>query len=152
MDELPDRVEGLSGRWTFFTQLQKVGQPESKVAATIFSIDSAQELKVGIGRLFDSKKKIGERQAIVASRNLEALHSSVGEDLTIHYDVKLILNMFQALTGEILPRILTKSTTREQLEDPETRSELASELAEFLQGMTPFQMDEEGYILVDFED
>ena len=91
--------------------MHKVDQPETKIAATVFSIDSAEEIKVGIGRLFDSKKKIGEREAIVAKRNLDALGVVVGEPLTLHYDFKLILNMFQTLTGQILPTFLTRQTT-----------------------------------------
>ena len=61
MQGMGDVFEGVSGRWTFFTQLHRIDQPEPKIAATVFSIDSAEEIKVGIGRLFDSKKTIGER-------------------------------------------------------------------------------------------
>ena len=55
------QIEGVSGRWTFFTQLFKENEPEPNLASTVFAIDSAQEILTGIGRLFDSKKVIGER-------------------------------------------------------------------------------------------
>ena len=113
MQEMGDVIEGVSGRWTFFTQLHKVDQPEPKIAATVFSIDSTEELRVGIGRLFDSKKTIGEQQAIVSRSNLESLGAKVGEPLSIHYDLKLFLSMFQTLTGEILPKILTRPISKE---------------------------------------
>ena len=58
---MPDEIEGVSGRWTFFTQIHRMGDAAERIASTIFSVDSAEEIKVGIGRLFDSKKKIGER-------------------------------------------------------------------------------------------
>ena len=92
-------IEGISGRWTFFTQLHKVGMPETKIASTVFSVDSAHEIRLGVGRLFDSKKVIGERQVIVSERNLEALDAVVGEPLIIHYDIKLILSMIQTFSG-----------------------------------------------------
>ena len=57
------------------------------MAATIFSIDSAEEIKIGIGRMFDSKKIIGERQAIVSSDILDSLQASTGDKLTMHYDI-----------------------------------------------------------------
>jgi len=124
---------------------------EPKVAATVFAVDSALEIKIGIGRHFDSKKKIGERETIVSNRNLEALQVKVGEDLTLHYDIKLILSMIQAFTGEVFPRFLTKETTLEQLQDDTTRSALAQELTTFIVDITPYDIDEDGYILVDFE-
>ena len=122
---MDDKVQGVSGRWTFFSQLRKLDAPETKVAATVFAIDSAAEIKIGIGRTFDSKKKIEERQTIVSKRNLEALKVKVGDDMTLHYDLKLILNMIQSFTGEVFPKVLTKQTTIEQLQDDTTRLELA---------------------------
>ena len=58
---IADKIEGISGRWTFFTQLFSKDDKETKIAANYLAIDSKQELKVGIGRLFDSKKTIGEK-------------------------------------------------------------------------------------------
>ena len=73
--------------------------PDKKIASTVFSVDSAHEIRLGVGRLFDSKKVIGERQVIVSERNLEALDAVVGEPLIIHYDIKLILSMIQTFSG-----------------------------------------------------
>lgn len=152
MSEMSEWIEGLSGRWTFFTQVHKVDQPESKLAATVFSVDTAEEIRVGIGRLFDSKKVLGERQAVVSQQNLDALGVQVGERLTLHYDLKLILNMFQSLTGEILPTFLTRETEQEQLKDPESRKEIVSELSNWIVEQTDMVMDSNGYIKIDFED
>ena len=49
---------------------------------------------MGVGRIFESKKVIGERQAIVSKRNLESLGGAkIGDQLTLHYDLKLLLSM-----------------------------------------------------------
>ena len=65
---------------------------EVKIASPIFIIDSAEELKIGVGRLFKPKKTIGEREAIVSSYNMNLLETAVGEHVTIFYDIKLMLN------------------------------------------------------------
>ena len=41
-------------------------QAVNKIATTVFAIDSAQENRLGVGRLFDSEKVIGERETIVS--------------------------------------------------------------------------------------
>ena len=68
MEDASDVFQGVTGRWTFLTQLLKseesgevAAASSKKIAATVFAIDSAEEIKSGIGRIFDSKKVIGER-------------------------------------------------------------------------------------------
>ena len=46
----------------------------------------------------------------------------VGQDLVLHYDIKQVLNMFQSMTGEILPSILTKGATQAELQDEAARA------------------------------
>jgi len=65
-DEVGKQIEGVTGRWTFFSQLHKPEQPDNKLAVNVFAIDSKAEIKIGVGRLFESKKVIGERQAVVS--------------------------------------------------------------------------------------
>ena len=49
-----------------------LGEPKI-VTSKIFVIDSAQELKLDIGKKFDSKHKIGEREIVVSKNILEQL-------------------------------------------------------------------------------
>ena len=113
--EAADSVEGVSGRWTMFTQLHRADRQEPKLAINVFAIDSKEEIKVGIGRLFKSKKVIGERQAIVSDKNLKALDAQVGDNMTVFYDMQLMLNMFSSMTGQIVPSFFTKGATKEEL-------------------------------------
>lgn len=103
--------------------------PDQKIAATAFSVDSVEEIKVGIGRLFESKQTIGERQAVVSHRNLESLGAKVGEPLIMHYDIKLILSMFQTLSGQTLPTLLVRSVSQETLLNEESRAKIVDELS-----------------------
>ena len=98
----------------------------------MFAIDSKEEIKVGIGRLFNSKKVIGERQAIVSERSLNALQVNIGQKVTIYYDFKLLLNMFQTMTGQMVPNMLSKGASQEELLDDSTRHVIAQEVGEFL--------------------
>ena len=41
-------------------------------------INSAEEIRLGVGRLFGPKKVIGEREVIVSSHNLKMLDAEVG--------------------------------------------------------------------------
>lgn len=74
-----------------------------------------EEQRLGIGRLFEPKGVIGPREAFVSKQSLRALHTSVGESMTLKYDIKLILNMLQQLTGQMFPAFLTKETTLAEL-------------------------------------
>lgn len=93
MSDMSDDIGGLSGRWTLFTGL-KNPLKETTVATTLFSIDSAEETKIGVGRLFESKKKIGEREAIVSKFSLDSIEAAVGDTVSMHYDVQLLMNLF----------------------------------------------------------
>ena len=88
-------------------------------------------MKIGVGRLFEPKTRLGEREAIVSTNNLKVLKASVGDNVTLYYDIKLILNMIQNLSGQILPTFLTKETKEAELQNEERRNELAWEMAEF---------------------
>ena len=63
------------------------------MSTPVYAVDSSEELKLGVGRLFKPKSKIGEREAIVSSHNLKVLSAAVGDTITMHYDFMLILNM-----------------------------------------------------------
>ena len=95
MAEQSDVVEGVSGRWTFFTKLYSQVDPQASISTPVFAIDSAEEMKLGIGRLFEPKEKIRAREAIVSHHNMKVLQASVGDNVTFYYDIKLILNMIQ---------------------------------------------------------
>lgn len=111
--EVGESIEGVSGRWTFFIKLHSANKVEPKLAITVFAIDSKAEIKIGIGRLFKSKKVIGERQTIVSERNRKALGVEVGDDVTVFYDLAQMLNMYQSMTGQIIPSFFTKGATKE---------------------------------------
>lgn len=59
--EVGERIEGVSGRWTIFTKLHSADPAYQDLSINVFAIDSRAEIKIGIGRLFESKKVIGER-------------------------------------------------------------------------------------------
>lgn len=116
MAEAGDDVEGVSGRWTLFTNLVNRGDfDQVSTPSMILAVDSIQETRLGIGRNFVSRKPIGERQMILSSQMAQHLKLLVGESLTLQYDLKLILNMAQRLSGEILPSFLTKSLSQNEL-------------------------------------
>lgn len=117
MGQLSEQVEGVSGRWTLFTNLlnKETGSEQVRTPSTIFAIDSALENKLGIGRTFAPKQRIGEREMIVSKNLAEHLKVLVGESLTLQYDIRLILNMAQRLSGTILPTFLTKEVTDDEL-------------------------------------
>ena len=100
-------------------------QKESKIANNVFAIDSKEEIKVGIGRLFPSKKVIKEREAIVSVNNLQVLDLKVGDDIVVFYDLKIMMNMFQSMSGSILPKFFTKGATKDELLDDDKRLEIA---------------------------
>ena len=118
----------------------------------IFAVDSIQETKLGIGRSFSSKKPIGMREMIISKHMAEHLKILVGEAITLQYDLKLILNMAQRLSGKILPSFLTKELTNQELQDPERRSELALELAQFTADVASIELQDDGKIHFDFRD
>ena len=94
MTRMADTFDGVTGRWTYFTRLY--GQQlleQTQISTTVFAIDSKEELKMGAGRLFETKTIIGEREAIVSAHNLKSLNTRVGENVTLFYDIRLILNM-----------------------------------------------------------
>ena len=45
---------GVASRWMFFGNLMDPAKPENRVLSTISVIDSAQEIKIGLGRRFES--------------------------------------------------------------------------------------------------
>ena len=112
---MSDSVEGVTGRWTYFTELHAIGDFNAEISTTVYAIDSSEELKLGVGRLFQPKTPLREREAIISTHNLNALGANVGDNVTLYYDIKLILNMVQRLSGEILPTFLTKETTQAEL-------------------------------------
>ena len=74
MAELSDQVEGISGRWTLFTNLfNNADTSQLTIPSMIFAIDSAEENKLGIGRNFVSKKPIGRREMILPQQMAEQL-------------------------------------------------------------------------------
>ena len=123
-----------------------------RTPATVFAVDSIEENRLGIGRTFSPNKRIGKREIIVSSHLLKQLDVAVGEKLTLMYDIKLILSMAQRLSGEILPSILTKKLSMDELIDDERRSVLAWELSEFFCNGFEFDLDENGVIQFDFKD
>ena len=72
--------------------------------------------------------------------------------MTLMYDVKLIMSMVQRLSGRILPQILTKEVTIDELANEERRSELAWELSEFFCDSFKIELGEDGIIEYDFYD
>ena len=70
-----------------------MGSQASKISTPVYTVDSAEELKLGVGRLFEQKNIIGEREAIVSAHNLKVLQAEVGDTIPMHYDFMLILNM-----------------------------------------------------------
>ena len=73
MSEVSDEVEGVTGRWTFFSQIISQSQSKVQISTPVYAVDSSEELKLGLGRLFKPKSKIGEREVIVSAHNLELL-------------------------------------------------------------------------------
>lgn len=93
MADMPDQVEGVSGRWTFFTRLYSQNYPDNTgIQTTVFAIDSAEELKIGMGSLFEPKKKIKAREIIISEHIMTSLGMTAGQNVTLHYDIKLLLN------------------------------------------------------------
>ena len=68
----------------------------------------------------------------------------MGDQVTLFYDVKLILNMIQGLSGQILPTLLTRETSLSELQDEARRSELAGELSEFIVELLGLKVDAHG--------
>lgn len=150
---MAEEVDGVTGRWTYFTRLRSRASDVREISSSVFAIDSREELKLGIGRLFEPKKVIGERETIISQYNLEILRTQVGEQITLHYDIKLILNMIQRLSGEIFPSFLTKETSLAELQNEARRKEIAWELAQFFvqQTLQDDEMDSTGSVNFDFE-
>ena len=143
--KLSDKVEGVSGRWTLFTNLlNKANADLPSSHSTIFAVDSVQETKLGIGRTFASKKPIGMREMIVSSYMAEHLKVLVGDSLTLQYDFRLILNMAQRLSDEILPSLLTKELSQDELQDADRRLELALELTQFIADLIGIRLEDDG--------
>ena len=92
------------------------------------------------------------REMIISKHMAEHLKILVGEAITLQYDLKLILNMAQRLSGKILPSFLTKELTNQELQDPERRSELALELAQFTADVASIELQDDGKIHFDFRD
>ena len=63
-----------------------------------------------------------------------------------------MLNMFQSMTGQIVPSLFTKGATKEELEDSTTRHKITMDIADFVIKNFPYELDEDGYILVNLED
>ena len=76
MSTMGDSIEGVSGRWTLFTQLMNLNSEldSFRTPATIFAIDSVEENRLGVGRNFAPKKRIGKREVIVSSHLLKQLN------------------------------------------------------------------------------
>ena len=67
--------------------------------STISVIDSSNEIKLGLGKNFDSVKMISERQAILSVENLKAMKLKVGDTFNLHYDVAQMIKLFQSMSG-----------------------------------------------------
>ena len=108
----------MTGRWTIFSKLINPSEdPSSEIPVKTFSVDQTYELKTGYGRLFESKKKLGPRETFVAKQSADELSLAVGDNVILEYDIALLLNTIQIISGEVLPTILVKGATIEQLED-----------------------------------
>ena len=53
--------DGIAPRWLFFANLIDPLIPENRILSTISVIDSAKEIKIGLGKHFESTKVIRER-------------------------------------------------------------------------------------------
>ena len=62
-----------------------------------------------------------------------------------------MLKMFQSLSGQLVPEILTKGVSPEDLMNEEKRKSIATNLAEFIKSATDFEVDEHGYIIINLE-
>lgn len=51
----------------------------------------------------------------MSDKNLKALDAQVGDNMTVFYDMQLMLNMFSSMTGQIVPSFFTKGATKEEL-------------------------------------
>ena len=111
MDHVGDEIEAVTGRWTFFSKLVNSESIELETSAKTFAVDQAYELKSGIGRLFDSKKLLGRRETFISKENARQLQLDIGQDVVMRYDVALLLNTIQIMSGEILPSIFVKGAT-----------------------------------------
>ena len=57
---MSDSIEGVTGRWTYITKLHSQEKDSlAEISTTVVAIDSSEELKLGIGRLFPPKTTIG---------------------------------------------------------------------------------------------
>ena len=101
-------------------------EPENRVLSTVSVIDSANEVKLGLGKGFDSTKRIRERQAILSTENLKAMRLAVGDTFNLHYDVGQMIKLFQSMSGgggyDLFKLI------QEDLNDKQVRDRLALEL------------------------
>ena len=111
MDHVGDEIEAVTGRWTFFSKLVNPESIELETSAKTFAVDQAYELKSGIGRLFDSKKLLGRRETFISKENARQLQLDIGQDVVMRYDIALLLNTIQIMSGEILPSIFVKGAT-----------------------------------------
>ena len=100
--------------------------------AKTFALDSAYELKAGVGRLFDSKKTLGQRETFLSSAIAGKLGLSGGDSVIMQYDIPLILNTLQLMSDQIFPTILVNGATAEELNDPEHRAIITDDLASFM--------------------
>ena len=62
-------------------------KPENRVLSTISVVNSVEEIKIGLGRKFDSKKMIKEREAVLSKENLKAMKLQVGNRFDLHYNI-----------------------------------------------------------------
>ena len=53
--------DGIAPRWLFFANLIDPLIPENRILSTISVINSAKEIKIGLGKHFESTKVIRER-------------------------------------------------------------------------------------------
>ena len=53
--------DGIAPRWLFFANLIDPFIPDNRILSTISVIDSAHEIKIGLGKHFESTKVIRER-------------------------------------------------------------------------------------------
>lgn len=122
-----DFVEGLSPRWTLFSNLRNLDPPvdpnlsSTKVLSAITVIDSVQENKIGLGTQLDFKGEIGEREAVVSKEQLTMLGLKVGDSVVISYDLALLVTMYMQSTQQVLPSFMTSASSEDgtlNLNDP----------------------------------
>ena len=77
----------------------------------------------------------------MSDKNLKVLEAQVGDNLTVFFDLKLMLNMFSSITGKIVPSFFMKGASKEELQDSVTCNAIAKEIAEFISKSFRFEVD-----------